>query len=210
MQSLLSIRLQKSLTPFLPENVLDKVVEEIVNRKIILTITQKRHSVYGDYRHPDFKAGHRISVNGDLNRFAFFITFMHELAHLIVWDLHRNKVAPHGAEWKKTFEEIMKPFINREVFPFEIEKALINYSKNAAASSCNDLELSKALSVFDKKAGVFVEDLLPGEKFELENRGVFQRGEKLRKRIRCVEMKTNRIYLFNPAAVVKKVDATNS
>ena len=110
-ESALHQRLTSTLSAYVPEAVLGFVVDEIVQRKIILTITQKRQSLYGDYRAPDFKAGHRISVNGDLNRFAFFITFVHELAHLQVWMQHRHRAAPHGNEWKQVYRQLMQPFI---------------------------------------------------------------------------------------------------
>lgn len=203
--STLHYRLTEVLKPFVPEGTVALIVEILISKKIILTITEKRSSVYGDYRHPDEKKGHRISVNGDLNPYAFFITLMHEIAHMNVWEQHRNKVAPHGIEWKNNFKEIMQPFLNNSIFPMDVEHALKNYLRNVAATSCSDIHLTKALAAYDKHSGTIVQDLQPGDLFEFDSKGIFQRGEELRKRIRCVEMKTNRIYLFNPAAVVKKI-----
>ena len=39
---------------------------------------------------------HRISVNGNLNKYSFLITLIHELAHLLTFTQYKNRVDPHG------------------------------------------------------------------------------------------------------------------
>jgi len=43
--------------------------------------------------------------------------------------------------------------------------------------------------------------------FKLKNGRVFRKEEKLRKRFKCTELKTKRIYLFSPIAEVELVEA---
>jgi hypothetical protein len=42
--------------------------------------------------------------------------------------------------------------------------------------------------------------------FKLKNGRVFRRDEKLRKRYKCTEIKTKRVYLFSPIAEVEMVE----
>ena len=55
-------------------------------------------------------------MNNNLNKYSFLITITHEIAHMMIWEKHQNKVDPHGEEWKmpatienpKVFEEIIE------------------------------------------------------------------------------------------------------
>ena len=70
------------LKSYLPEGSFDDVLYYLQHYKVHLTITRKRESVLGDYRHAHAGQTHRISVNGNLNSYSFLITLLHELAHL--------------------------------------------------------------------------------------------------------------------------------
>src|SRR5947207_2190446 len=95
--------LSEKIRPFLPDESLDIVVRWITDHKIFLTITEKRNSILGDYRRPQEGKGHRISVNGDLNKYAFLVTMVHEVAHLTTWLKYFDTVSSHGKEWKMEF-----------------------------------------------------------------------------------------------------------
>ena len=200
------LQLANQLIPFLPIEAIPQIAEWIDEHKIILTITEKRNSVFGNYMRPTKEKGHLISVNGDLNRFAFLVTFVHEMAHLQVWLNFGDKINPHGKEWKNEFKKLMLPFFSMKIFSAELEMALAKYLTNPSSSSCFDEGLMRALKKFDKEILPFVGDLQVGEKFKTENGKIFQRGKKIRTRIECVEISTNKIYLFNPIAEVKKVE----
>ena len=66
-------------------------------------ISKNRATKLGDYRHPFKNNGHKISVNNNLNSYAFLVTTVHEFAHLLTWNEYKNKVKPHGNEWKNNF-----------------------------------------------------------------------------------------------------------
>ena len=59
-------------------------------------VSRSRDTKYGDYRHPYQGKGHRISVNYNLNPYAFLVTTVHEFAHLLTWNEHQRKAKPHG------------------------------------------------------------------------------------------------------------------
>lgn len=174
-------------------------------------ISKNRNSKLGDYRPPQRGNGHKISVNHNLNVYAFLVTTVHEFAHLVTWKEFAQSAKPHGVEWKLNFKRMMQPFFELEVFPFEVRKAIENYLTNPAASSCSDINLVKALKVFDEKpAGSFtVEQLNENQLFYLKNGRTFRKLNKIRKRHRCVEIKSGLIYLFSPIAEVFVVNAEN-
>ena len=53
----------------------------------------------------------------------------------------------------------------------------------------------------DKK---LVEELPIGQRFQTHDGRVFEKGEKLRKRFRCVEVKTGKVYLFSGIYEVRR------
>jgi SprT protein len=55
-------------------------------------ISKNRATKLGDYRHPFKGAGHRISVNHNLNAYAFLVTTVHEFAHLLTWNEYKNLI----------------------------------------------------------------------------------------------------------------------
>lgn len=166
-------------------------------------ISKNRTTKLGDYRHPFKESGHKISVNNNLNPYAFLVTTVHEFAHLLTWNDHKNKVKPHGAEWKNNFKRMMKPFFDLEVFPSDVNQSIAAYLDNPAASSCTDLRLARALKKYDQKEGsIHVEHLSVNAIFTLKDGRKFQKGERIRKRFRCTCLDNGKIYLFNPLAEV--------
>jgi hypothetical protein len=172
-------------------------------------ISRNRNSKFGDYRPPHSGKGHRISVNYDLNPYAFLVTTVHEFAHLHTWNQHQQKARPHGDEWKANFKRMMQPFFEKEVFPPDIKHAITSYLDNPAASSCSDLTLFRTLRKYDqhKETMTTVEKLPFKSVFKLKDGRVFRKEEKLRKRFKCLEIQTKRMYLFSPVAEVELVES---
>lgn len=83
----------------------------IVHKNIHLRITGMRASKLGDYRPHPTGNGHQITVNHDLNPFAFLITFTHEVAHLVCYERYGHRHEPHGREWKRHFRELLLHFL---------------------------------------------------------------------------------------------------
>ncbi len=195
-----------ALSDYLPEKALDPVLEYLHHYKIQLTITRSRKTIWGDYRYAQGDTHHRISVNGNLNKYAFLITLLHELAHLITFDRYANSVLPHGREWKSNFSLLLSKFIATAVFPDDIGLALTRSVQNPAAS-CSDYDLMRALRKYDQgdQLLIMIEELDEGALFQLKDGRIFKRGEKLRKRFKGVEVKTGQTYLFSALYEVRSL-----
>lgn len=192
------------LEKFLPEGTAPIIARWIDYFQCEFKVSRNRNSKYGDYRPPFKDAGHRISVNYNLNQYAFLVTTVHEFAHLHTWNEHKRNAKPHGKEWKLNFKRMMRPFFDKHVFPMDINRAIISYLENPAASSCSDLNLFRALQNYDNKPAdvITVEKVPANSLFQMKNGRVFRKELQIRKRYRCVELKTGAIYLFNPLAEV--------
>ncbi|HET9057639.1 MAG TPA: SprT-like domain-containing protein [Chitinophagaceae bacterium] len=191
----------QSLQHFLPQGSFDLVIKYIVDYKVHLTITRQRETVLGDYRRAVDGKNHRISVNGNLNPYAFLITLLHELAHLFTFDLYGHRVAAHGKEWKNEYSKILAQFLLIKIFPKDIENALLKSLQNPSASTCGEEHLMRVLKKYDadnRKSNLLpVEEIQDGTLFRTKDKRVFKRVEKLRKRYKCIEINTGTVYLFN-------------
>lgn len=195
----------KVLANYLPPDSAPTIARWIDHFQCDFKISRARNTKYGDYRPPHAGQGHRISINYDLNPYAFLVTTVHEFAHLLTWNEHQRKAKPHGAEWKANFKRMMRPFFEREIFPADIRQAIVRYLENPAASSCTDHQLFKALKKYDQTPEhlVLLESLPLGSVFKLKDGRVFRKDAKIRKRFRCTELASGRLYLFNPLAEVE-------
>ncbi len=206
----------KVLAKYVPPTTVGLCSSWIVEKNIHLRITRGRATKYGDYKPLEHGQGHHISVNHDLNPFSFLITFTHEVAHLHAFIKYKHRHEPHGKEWKHEFRLLLNELIQLNIFPEDIESALLNYVRNPAASSCNDHHLHRVLKKYDKqgeKPVIHLEDLEHGTEFSIHQSPsglLFRKGEKRRTRYHCVEVKTKREYLVSGVAEVvvrvKKVD----
>ncbi len=198
----------EALKTYVPDGSFDLVMPLILQYKVHLLVTRERQTKLGDYRNAHYGKNHRISVNGNLNRYAFLITLLHELAHLLAFESYGHKIAPHGKEWKHLYGNLLKDFLLSNIFPEDIKNELELILHNPAASSCAEDGLLRVLRRYDKHAEgkLWVEDLAVGDKFLIKGGRIFERGEKLRKRIKCVELPDRRTYLFSPLYEVKKIE----
>ena len=196
------------LQKFLPPNTYEPVLQYLQFYRVHLTVAKERKTILGDYRHRSGRHSHRISVNGNLNQYAFLITLLHELAHLLTFEKWANKVSAHGKEWKAVFGQLLAQFIEHDIFPDDIKKALLQSLDNPARSSCADETLLRTLKAYDEKNGAlhFVESLPEGALFKTHDGRIFKKGERLRKRFRCLEVATKRMYLFSPVYEVEVID----
>jgi SprT protein len=188
------------LRQFIPGEGAVLVLEYLNHYQVHLTITRERKSVLGDYRHATTNSNHRISVNGNLNPYSFLITLIHELAHLVTFMEFGNRVQSHGKEWKGVYRKMLEDFIRLSVFPKDILAALKKNLHDLPASSCADEGLMRILKRYDKNPdqSLMVEQIPEGQLFTLEDKRVFRKGKKLRKRYQCVEVATGKLYLFSP------------
>jgi SprT protein len=199
------------LQDYLPPGTYEPVLAYLRQYKVHLTVAAARKSILGDYRHSTHYANHRISVNGNLNTYSFLITLLHELAHLLTFEQFGNKVLSHGIEWKQIYARILAQFLQHKTFPADIETELLRSLRNPAASTCAEDGLQRVLRKYDARESALrlVEELAPGTLFRTSDGRVFRKGEKLRKRYRCIEVSTRKVYLFSPVYEVEPVEAVS-
>ncbi len=194
------------LAKYVPERAVDRAFELIKANEVHLKIVDERKTRHGDYRRMP-EGGHQITVNASLNKYRFLITLIHEIAHLVAFEKHGRFIKPHGVEWKRTFQQLMLPFIRPEVFPSKLLPVLANHFKNPKASSDTDVKLSLALKQFDPENDKsYIFELPFGTNFRIHNGKVFKRGNRRVKRFECVEVSTGKVYLFSPHAEVEPLD----
>lgn len=196
-------KMKEILARYIPERALDPAFDLIVKCNVHLKIVNERVTRHGDYRKtPDGR--HQITVNASLNSYRFLITLIHEIAHLVAFEKYGRYIKPHGIEWKRTFQQLMLPYINPDIFPSKLLPVIANHFKNPRASSDTDTKLALALKQFDPENDKnYIFEIPLGGKFRLYNGKIFQRGNKRVKRYECIEISTGRIYLFNPNAEVE-------
>ena len=185
-----------------------RVVERWLNFPYVqLKITRHRTSKLGDYKPINRGRQHIISVNGSLNKYAFLLTLVHEIAHMHNYQAYGNKVKPHGQEWKDEFRQLMTNFDMSSIFPKELLPKIENYLQNPKASSGSDVQLSLALRNYDRDHvhSVVLSEIVIDNQFTTGNGRTFIKGHKLRKRFKCKEVNTGRLYLFNPITEVTPV-----
>lgn len=186
------------------------VAELLARHPVELRVVARRATKLGDHRPPG--AGvpwHRITVNEDLNPYAFLVTLLHELAHLTTHVEHRSRrrLRPHGREWQGQFARIIDPVVAGRLVPGDLIDALQTAVARPRAATCSDRRLLLALSQYDapEPGAVRVEQLQPGDCFELESGRRFVRGSRLRSRYRCIETATGVEYRVHGLARVALV-----
>jgi len=198
--------MQHTVSHYIPEASVPKVLQLLEHDHLTVLVKKERKTRHGDYRKlPNGK--HQITINGSLNKYRFLITLIHEISHLEAYKNFGKFIKPHGTEWKRTFQYLMLPFLNPEVFPSEILPILAKHFKNPKASSDTDIKLAYALKQFDANTNkTFIFEIPLQSTFKIYNGKIFKKLKKRRTRYECVEVSTGKIYLFNANAEVKIID----
>src|SRR5210317_2059336 len=108
--------MQSTLQEYIPTASLSKVLKLLEHDNLVVKIKKERKTRHGDYmRLPNGK--HQITINSNLNKYRFLITLIHEIAHFEAYKTYGKFIKPHGIEWKHTFQHLVLPFLNPEIFP---------------------------------------------------------------------------------------------
>lgn len=201
--------------PLLPPDT-EAYVQDLLGRhRIDVRLSRPRRTKLGDHRPPAAgRPAHRITVNDDLNPYAFLTTLLHEVAHAFAWERHRltrRRLRPHGVEWKREFAAVFAPLVSADVLPADITRAVARSLHNPAAATCSDRGLLLALSRYDRldPGRVRVEELAVGAVFRTDDGRLFHAGPTLRSRRRCFECGTGREYRVHGLARVEAVAVAN-
>lgn len=200
-------KVKSQLNPFLPSGYSEYVADLILQNTVRFIISKPRKTKHGDFSSKDREGSkfHKITINGNLNKYQFLVTTLHEFAHLLVYEKHQNKVKPHGFEWKSEFKRLLIPVINDENIPLELRKTLNKPASKIKASSSTDIGLKRVLNSFDKdkkEQVITLENIEFHEYFKFNN-NVYQLGELRRTRFICRKAKTKKLYLINRLAEVE-------
>jgi SprT protein len=200
-----------AIVPFLPPPAVPHVERLLDGRRLAVRIVPPRRTKLGDHRPPRGPhEPHRISLNADLNPFAFLTTLLHEVAHAAAWERHggRRRLRPHGPEWQREFGTILAPVVASGSLPADVAAALDRSLHRPAAATCSDRGLVLALARYDlpTPGQVRVEDLPDGAVFRA-GRHAFRAAERLRTRRRCFECRTGREYRVHGLLVVETLAA---
>lgn len=201
-------RNQLILRKYIPEPAVNIIADWIVRYNFKLKIRNERASREGDYHPPRNGRNHLITVNRDLNPYAFLVTLIHEVAHLITWEKYGRKAAPHGAEWKRTYGDLLHFFLlleeEKRVFPDELSKALHRHRVAPPAAGCTDLALARVLRNYDAPSSTTsLEKLEEGSSFRIAHQRsshgqqVFVKGRRLRTRYKCRQPSTGKEFLVH-------------
>jgi hypothetical protein len=190
----------------IPEQAITYCHQLWTERPFALKITKSRQTKVGDFTSRSDALHPRITLNHDLNPYTFLITYIHEVAHLHVFLEFKNRVDPHGNEWKLAFQKLLQPVLTPDIFPEDIFLALNQHMLNPKASSFADSDLTRALRKFDTGSSnnIVLADLPEGSTFHLNGR-YFTKGKLKRTRILCKETKSKRNYLVPADALVNNV-----
>ncbi len=192
------------LLPLLPANTTDAVIGILQEHKIFLRITRSRRSKKGDYRWPRLGSHHKISINGNLNPYEFYITFLHELAHLYAWNKYKNSIKPHGLEWKIILTNLFFNALKENVFTQDINNEIIILVKKMEKGVWSESKLMRCLKTYDNKTSndKMLEEIEVGKSFYCNGR-MFRKVKKIRTRYQCLCLNNNRVYSFHPLASVR-------
>jgi SprT protein len=198
------------LIPHLPPQC--GFVVDLIDHRLAcdIIVTRPRRTKLGDHRPPGRdRPRHRITINEDLNPYAFLTTLLHELAHATTWERHRSRrfrLRPHGPEWQQEFATLLAPVVDSGVLPADVTAALVRGMRAARASSCSDRGLVLALAKYDRPRPhlMRVEELDTGMLFRLDaDGGMFRAGQPLRTRRACFDVRTGQEYRVHGLALVE-------
>jgi len=169
-------------------------------------VSKSRHSKLGDYRFSPQK-GHQITVNRNLNSYAFLVTYLHEVAHLLTYLAYKNKVLPHGEEWKNSFRTIFEPLLEEDLLPVDLIQVLKSYLVNPSATSTGHGPLVDVLKTYDASNSSITLHALPENQIFLLKNLALIKGKLRRTRYFCKEANTGKLYLVAKNAQVTPLES---
>lgn len=188
------------LSKYIPESSVKLVSEILVKYPIHIKIVNNRKTKHGDFKKTR-NGDTQITINNNLNQYQFLLTLIHEIAHFVTFKKYK-RVKPHGIEWKVNFQHLMLPLLQPSIFPEKLLPYLAKYLMNPKASTGSDVNLTFALKQYDKTTiGNLIFELEKDSLFTFNNK-TYKRGNLRRTRIECIELSSNKTYLFNQNAEV--------
>ena len=196
----------KIVAPLIPQCARDYCCQLWIQHSFSFTISRDRKSKLGDFRYNKANNQYTVTINRGLNLYAFLVTYLHEVAHVVTYRQFKGKCKPHGIEWQQNFRLLAVPLLHDSVFPPDILKPLQDYLEKPAASTSGCVPLSLALRRYDKEeeGQQLLGALETGCKFVFKDRVFIKVGRK-RTRALCKDLGNGRNYLISEVAQVQAV-----
>ncbi len=191
------------LQTHVPSTAVPYCIELWNNNPFEFRLRKTRVTKIGDFT---FRRGQtpRITINKDLHSYLFLITYIHEVAHLVV---HQTRTrSAHGIEWKNIFQQLLEPLLNEQFFPNDLLSELRRHMIDPMATTFSDPALSKVLRTYEPPSTTktLLSDIPEGSIFEIRGRW-FKKGMKRRTRVLCQEMNSRKKYLVPVDAPIGNV-----
>lgn len=190
------------LEKYLPDNTLPFLKTWFGAHAIHIKITKGRNSKLGDYRKMPDKS-HQITINSTLQPQLFFFVLTHELAHLLAFENFGHRISPHGAEWKNTFRIMLLESIS--VFSDDLKPIILKFSKSPKANFMASPDLVRYFHIENyEDESSYIEDLAVGDRF-MYKKQTYIIEELRKKNYLCLNLDTQKKYMFKPLARVEKL-----
>ncbi len=198
-----------ALRHFLPsQRAFEYILQLIDGQGIDLEIKKERKTIYGNFQvKKAWRTEKKITINGNLSPLQFYITLIHEIAHMLAYDKYGMGIKSHGKEWKSIYSQLLQESMKRNIFPPELSKSISQYALNPKASSCTDTELAFALHKYEnpdsewKPLGML--NLSEGQKFEDKAGDKYKMIRKLKKNYLVLHLDNQNEYIAPPTLEAK-------
>lgn len=190
------------LKKYIPKNSFDYYISIFNKYNFLFKIKNPRMRKMGDFK-VDFRTNRlTITINNNLHPYQFHLTFLHELAHLIAYLKYKNRIKPHGVEWKKEFQFLLIENIENKIFNDEISKIVKScyLKKDSFLSNCSKFD--NYIKKLENNNRLTVADVPEKEIFTLLNNKQFKKLNERRTRCLCVEVSTKKKYLVSKNAEI--------
>ncbi|MBO0949927.1 sprT domain-containing protein [Fibrella sp. HMF5405] len=174
-------------------------------------IVKPRRTRLGDFRALPNGTAH-ITVNADLNPYAFLITYVHEVAHCAVYHTYKRAGKPHGPIWQSQFQRLMAPLLTESIFPADVLAPLRYYMSRPAATTAAQPALMQALRRYNVQSPaapvqgqLVLRQLAEGQLFLLQKK-TYMKGKLRRTRIVCKDIQSGRSYAVLADVLVMPVN----
>jgi SprT protein len=206
MSSLQDNSFRQRLIPYLGEEAAVFIDNKTINLRFHLKITKVRATKFGDYCPPRENKKQRITINGNLDKYSFLITLLHELAHLLVYEKNSNLIKPHGKEWKNVFSQLLSEAINHLLFPPLISQTVNKYyiQKQCFTHTSRIHILNSIYKTLDKTIPIRLEAIPVNSTVVLENGMTVTKIEQKRTRCICRNYSDKKLYSIHKSVEVVK------
>ena len=217
----MALNAEESFRQHVPPEAVAYCVKLRADHAFSFRLSRPRRSKWGDYRYRQSggTVSHSITVNRDLNPYAFLLTYLHEVAHRVAFERHGFRINPHGNAWKQCFAQLLAPVLTEAVFPPDILLALRRYAQNPKASTGADPALTQALQHYDIPGPAGRVHAVPGRdgcRLEVplsslapDTPFLFRQRTYVKKKVRrtrslCQEISTKKNYLILETTLVER------